>query len=445
VILFVLLPVEAAAVWSLLGGYLLLPSSTSVDVVLLPPLDKFTIPAMVTFLLCWMKGTRSPPPQRSVLIYLLAIAYIASPVFTSFTNSYEVQIGNRSLPGFYPIDGLKYSLHNVIELSPFFVGMRFLCTGHARSLLLKAIPVSAMFYSIPMWFEIRMSPQLHRWVYGFFPHSFAQQYRDGGFRPVVFLNHGLEVAFFVSMAVVAALVATRGKWKILERAPFLVAGYLAVLLLFCKTLGAVLYSLIAAPIVLFTRPKTWVNVAFAIVLLLWAYPLLRTYDLIPVHRVTEAANSVSADRSGSFQMRVTNEDMLLAKANQKPLFGWGAWGRNRVYQQETGEDLSVTDGEWIVQFGTLGWFGYLSLFGLFVVPIWRARSVVRGPVTQNAMVIGGLALLLAVNALDLIPNSDLRPITYLLAGAIAGCVTARYSKKIARIDVDATSAVATAS
>jgi hypothetical protein len=39
----------------------------------------------------------------------------------------------------------------------------------------------------------------------------------------------------------------------------------------------------------------------------------------------------------------------------------------------------------------------------------------------------------------------LRPITYLLAGAIAGCVTARYSKKIARIDVDATSAVATAS
>jgi hypothetical protein len=445
VILFVRLPQESAAIWSLLAGYLLLPSATTVDVVLLPPLDKFTIPAIATFLLCWMKGTPSPAPQRSVLIYLLAAGYIVAPIFTSFTNSYEIQIGDRSLPGFYPMDGMKYSLHNIIELAPFFIGMRFLCTNHARSLLLKAIPISALFYSVPMWFEIRMSPQLHRWVYGFFPHSFAQQYRDGGFRPVVFLNHGLEVALFASMALVAALIGVRAKWKISGRPAPLVAAYLAVLLLFCKTLGALIYSLIAAPIVLFTRPKTWVNVAFAFVLLLSTYPLLRTFDLVPVHHITEAAKSISADRSGSFQLRVTNEDMLLAKANQKPFFGWGSWGRNRVYKQGTGEDLSITDGEWIMQFGTLGWLGYLSLFGLFAVSTWRARSVVRGPVTQNTVAVGGLTLLLAINALDLIPNAGLRPMTYLLAGAIAGCVAMPYSRKVTRMDVKVSSAVVTAS
>lgn len=445
IVLFVMLPVEAAAIWSLLGGYLLLPSATSVDAVLLPPLDKFTIPSIAVFLLCWMKGSQYPPPQRSFIIYLFAIGYIVSPVLTSLTNSYEIQIGNRSLPGFYPMDGLKYSLHNIIELAPFFIGMRFLSTHDARSLLIKAISISALFYSLPMWFEIRLSPQLHRWVYGFFPHSFAQQYRDGGFRPVVFLGHGLEVAFFASIAVISALIGMRARWKILGYRAGPVAGYLAVLLLFCKTLGASLYALIAAPIVLFTRPKNWVNVAVAILLLLCAYPLLRTYDLVPVHHITEAANSISADRSGSFRLRVTNEDMLLAKANQKAAFGWGAWGRNRVYQKGTGEDLSITDGEWIMQFGTLGWFGYLSLFGLFAVSVWRARAVVRGPVTQNSVVIGGLTLLLAVNGIDLIPNAGLRPLTYLLAGSIAGCVAARYPRKLAGAEVKRSPAVATAS
>src|SRR5207302_6506407 len=98
VILFVMLPVEAAAIWSLLGGYLLLPSGVGYDVPLLPPLDKFSIPTLSTFLLCWMKGTRSPAPRPSALIYLLAFGFVLSPVLTTFNNSYELQIGDRSIP-----------------------------------------------------------------------------------------------------------------------------------------------------------------------------------------------------------------------------------------------------------------------------------------------------------------------------------------------------------
>lgn len=53
-----------------------------------------------------------------------------------------------------------------------------------------------------MLYEVRLSPQLHRIFYGYFPHSFAQQVRGGGFRPVVFLQHGLWVAFFAMMMTV---------------------------------------------------------------------------------------------------------------------------------------------------------------------------------------------------------------------------------------------------
>ena len=416
------LPVEKAAIWSLVGGWLLLPSATMVDAPLIPPLDKFTIPAMTTFLLCWMKGPQSPPPPRSLLIYLIAAALFLSPILSTLNNSYELQIGNRSLPGFYPIDGLKLAFHNAIMLAPFFVGMRFFSSEDARATLLRSLPVAALFYSIPMLFEIRMSPQLHRWVYGFFPNSFAQQYRDGGFRPVVFLSHGLEVAIFASMAVIGAMIMMRAKLKIYRKPPTLVAAYLAAVLVLCKTLGATIYAIVAAPIILLTGPRTWMRAAIAIVLVICAYPMLRTFDLIPVHHITELADSISAERSSSFQMRVNNEDILLAKANQKPLFGWGAWGRNRVYEQGSGQDISVTDGTWITQYGLYGWLGYLSYFGLFAASVLRARGAVRGPVTRNGIAVAGLSLLIAINLLDLIPNSWLLPFTYLAAGSVAASV-----------------------
>jgi hypothetical protein len=443
IVLFVRLPVEKAAIWSLLGGYLLLPSGTTVDLPLLPPIDKTSIPAVSAFVLCWMKGTRYPAPQRTLMIYCFALVFVLSPIFTSLNNSYELQIGSRSLPGFYPLDGVKTALRNLITLAPFFVGMRFLSSENGRALLLKSLPGAALFYSVPMLFEIRFSPQLHRWVYGFFPHDFSQQFRDGGYRPVDFLNHGLAVALFAAMAVIAAAIVYRAKWHILRLPAAAVTSYLAVLLLLCKTMGATVYAIVAAPLALFTTPRAWVRLACAILLLVCAYPLLRTYDVVPVHHIAAAAKTISIDRSASFQTRVKNEDMLLSKANEKPLFGWGTWGRNRVFTP-SGEDISVTDGEWIIQFGMFGWLGYLSLFGLLATAALRARTAVRGPVTQASVVIGGLSLLLAVNVVDLLPNSNIFPFTFLLAGSIAGCVRVRTAERsVRRNEVGSRTALAT--
>jgi hypothetical protein len=432
VILFVRLPVERAAIWSLLGGYLLLPSGTTVDLSLFPPLDKSSIPSVTTFLLCWMRGAHSPPPRRSMLIYILAFVFVISPIFTSLNNSYELAIADRSLPGFYPVDALKYSLHNLIVLAPFFVGLRFLSSDHGRELLLKALPTAAVLYSVPMLFEVRFSPQLHRWVYGYFPHDFSMTARDGGFRPVVFLNHGLEVALFAAMAVIAAIVAARGRQRIWQQPATFVAGYLAIILLLCKTLGAAVYAAVGAPLVLFTKPRSWLTVASAILLIVCAYPFLRSAQLIPVHQIASAASIISADRASSFRYRVENEDLLLAKANEKPLFGWGTWGRSRVFQADTGQDIATTDGTWIIQFGMFGWSGYLSLFVLFATALFRARASIGRQVTRETIVLGGLGLLLAVNMVDLLPNSSLLPVTYMLAGSIAGRVRARSAKPIAR-------------
>ena len=414
-----MLPIEAAAIWAMLAGYLLLPSATSVDVHLLPPIDKASVPALATYLLCLAKGSRSPAPRPSLLIYLFAFCFVVSPILTTLNNSYELRMGDRSIPGFYPTDGVKLALQNVLTLLPFFVGMRVLSSDHGRTLLIRSIVIAALFYSLPMLVELRLSPQLQRWIYGVAP-TFAHLVRAGGYRPVVFLSTGLELALFTSMAFIAAVVAVRVKWRLFQMPASAAATYLGGLLLLCKTLGAIISGALAAPLVLFTTPKAWVRVSCVMVLIICAYPMLRNYDLIPVRRVAAAASSVSTDRGGSFTFRIENEDTLLAKANQKPLLGWGTWGRNRVYDQETGTDMSITDGEWILRFGMFGWLGYLSLFGLFATAIFRARAGVQGAVTSSTVVLGGLALILAVNLTDLIPNANLLPLTYLIAGAIAG-------------------------
>lgn len=430
IVLFVQLPLEKAAIWSILGGYLLLPSGISVDVHLLPPLDKSVIPALAAYLVCLMKGATSSAPRRSFIIYLLACAFVMSPLLTTFGNSYELHIGDRSIPGFYPANGLKLVLQNILTIVPFFLGKRFLSSDEARLLLLKTLPTSALLYSVPMLFELRMSPQLQRMVYGAAPSAFAHMVRAGGYRPVVFLSNGLELALFISTAFVAALIVARARGRLSHISLRGAAAYLGCLLLLCKTLGSILYGVAAAPLVLLTKPRLWVRISCVMALIVCAYPALRTADVIPVRGIVAAADTLSAARGGSLQFRLDNEDKLLAKANQKWLFGWGTWGRNRVYDQDTGSDESVTDGEWIIRFGMFGWFGYLSLFGLLAASLFRARARVRGPMTNESAVVAGMALLLAINMVDLIPNANLVPLTFVIAGSLAGCVpiTSRVAK-----------------
>ena len=444
-VLFSRLPLAKAAIWSLLGAYFLLPSALDIDVPGLPSLDKMSITALATLLLCWIYGGQAPRPRRSIMLYLFAAGFIISPILTSFTNSYELSTGGKSIPGFYPLTGLKFAGRNLLLLVPMYIGSRFLSTDHARSALLKAMPAVALVYSLPMLFEIRMSPQLHRWVYGYFPHeSFAQQIRGGGFRPVVFLNHGLAVATFVALALLATLIVLRMRGRIFGQAPALAAAYLSGLLILCKSLGPVIYAVLFAPVIMFLRPRTWIKIACAASLFVCAYPFLRTHQLSPLEPISKLASAVSADRLASFQARLNNEDELLAKANQKPWLGWGGWGRNRIFDKWTGQDISVTDGGWIIYYGVFGWLGYLSLFGLFAIASFRALRLTDKLVTPANLTRGGLALMLALYVLDAIPNGAQLTLIFLLAGSIASSAKAKVPKAATKAPL-APARVATAS
>jgi hypothetical protein len=96
-----------------------------------------------------------------------------------------------------------------------------------------------------------------------------------------------------------------------------------------------------------------------------------------------------------------------------------------VFDQWTGKDISITDGGWIVQFGTYGWFGYLALFGLLAAAMFRAHRAIGPEVTPATIELGGLTLLLTVYVVDQIPNASPMSLTLLVAGSIAAFPAAR--------------------
>jgi hypothetical protein len=168
------------------------------------------------------------------------------------------------------------------------------------------------------------------------------------------------------------------------------------------------------------------TVVLAVSLVVVTYPALRASGIIPIETIRSAASGFSKDRGESLDTRLLNEDILLARAKQRPLFGWGGYNRNRVFvvtDWGATRDITLTDGTWIITLGTGGWLSYISLFGLLsVYPFWHLYRRRRSNISPATL---ALVAMLLFNVLDLIPNSSLRPITWLIAGALAGFTVVR--------------------
>lgn len=405
-----------ALIWSLLGGYLLLPVNIAMDFPGVPALDKTSIPSISALVgaLIFARGPVVRPPREWWLVALMAL-YIISPIFTVLTNRDPLTFGSFLLPGLKPYDAFSAAAYKCIDLLPFVLGYSVLKTTRAQDYFLRALVVAVLGYSLLMMIEVRFSPQLHTWIYGFFPHSFEQQVRGGGFRPVVFLGHGLLVAILTAMAIVAAAYLAQRRATIFGVSAWAWLAYLVVVMILCRSLGALVISAAAlfAMIVMPRKGVRFICGLVAITVLL--YPVLRGADLVPVQAFADQIAAVNDERAGSFQTRIDNEDQLLERADQRPWFGWGGYGRNRVYDEYTGRDLSITDGTWIITIGSNGWVGYIAAFGLLCLPMvvaWR-RGARLSPTSA------ALSLMLAVNLLDLLPNSSLSPLTWLMAGTLA--------------------------
>nr|WP_314262198.1 hypothetical protein [uncultured Devosia sp.] len=395
----------------------MLPPATFVSIPMLPDPDKTTVPNLCAFL-GYLATRKEPWREKSVLFNLVLAIYLLCPIGTVLTNLDPIHFVVGGLSPMLLVEIPASILNTFIVVMPLLVAYELFRDEDSMRELLVALVVAGIAYSIPMLIEIRLSPQINVWIYGFFQHSFDQMMRYGGYRPIVFMQHGLWVAFFAFMTAFAAVTLLRHQPE-RRQINFFICLYLIVVLVLCKSANAIVHIVLFAPMVLFLSPKIQVRIAAVIGAIVLVYPALRGAGFIPTAAISDFANSIDSTRASSLIFRMTNEDTLLAHANRRPWFGWGGWGRSLLHDPVTGEMISVIDGRWIVQLGGSGWFGYVGEMGLLVLPLFLL-SIRAGKTTSSYKYAAGLALILTANLVDLIPNATLIPFTWLMAGALLG-------------------------
>ncbi|MCI0669146.1 MAG: hypothetical protein L0Y64_01655 [Myxococcaceae bacterium] len=416
--------VARTTAWMMFVSVMLLPSSVEYDPPGLPSLDKHRIAfvciaiALQLFhrqqLLGRVRGHNFPRLVFLVMVY--------GAVQTAATNADALTFGRKTLPGLTSYDALSLSMGLLLDCYlPFVVGQRVFRSERDLRDLFEVMRTCALVYAPLILLEWRLSPQLHNWVYGFHPSEFIQAMRGDGFRPVVFMNHGLSVAMWVFSCLCATLALERVGARTL---------FIWVELVLCRSMAPTLYAGLATLLGWLTRPRVSAAVIVAVVFVVTLYPITRATGSFPADDVLEFFRGIDSERAASLEFRMQNEDALLERASVRPTYGWGGFGRNRIWA-EWGQDVSVTDGYWIIMLGTLGYVGWGAFFALLVFPllryVWHFREM---PASSRAMM-SVFALMMALFTLDLLPNarSDFLSIAY--AGML-WTLSERLSQKVPR-------------
>ncbi len=439
VALFSLIPLTAYVFWSKRPQMAVLivaffaalfgPEGAFIKLPLVPPLDKLSLPYLLLFGFALVRARRSIKRAKLMrgIDLLIAMAFIAG--FVTFANNGDgLTYGSwktRSLPPLAINDGLQLGFQELLLAGlPFMLGRALFRSPRDLRDLLHFLVVAGLIQTAFIWVELRLSPQFHTWIYGYGAHSdFLQTIRWGGYRPMVFTAHGLALALFMLVALLSCLVLKKvGEAKIRGRFRIgRVAIYLGLVLLLCKSTGAILYALVLVPLITRATPERQMKIASVLGVLVLLYPALRASDLVPTEWLVEQAQAISPERAQSLEFRFDNEEMLLEKARERITFGWGGHGRRSVYDDEMGKEIAVADGHWIIVLGTRGVVGFIEAFGLLVFPIFFARRRFKrltDGVERRAL--AGFTLIVAICAFDLLPNGLFSNYVYLLAGALMG-------------------------
>ena len=357
--------------------------------------------------------------QKRILFFRPSMAdmpvflWCVCPLISSLTNGL----------GLY--DGLATFLRYVFTWGfPYLVGRLYFSDLEGLRAFAIGMLWGGLVYVPLCLLENVLSPQLHRWVYGFHQNSFAQTFRWGGWRPMVFMNHGLMVGvWMVSAALICYWFWASGALKKIGGIP--IKWCLAALLItsvMARSTGALFLLLVGVCVIYIVKKLRTTLLVACLVIIPFVYVGTRATGIWDGYNLQAfIAENISYDRALSLWTRMENENILAEKAFQRPLFGWGGWGRNRVFDEE-GNDISVTDGLWIIIFGQNGLVG-LGMFMLFLLlPVvhfircypsaqWIHRRVAPG---------GVLAILLCLYMVDNLLNAMINPIFAVIAGGLTG-------------------------
>lgn len=425
-VLFLLYRPPTAVAVSLLVSEMVLPSNYFLPI---HPnwVGKWALPPFVTLLLAVVFArsyVRGSKPFRGIEVSFLV--WLIGSFFTYWTNRDPLHYGPATISGEVFADFANDVLLMLCDpFAMFFLGRIAFRTSRDLTNLHRIAIVSALIYTLPVLFEIRMSPQVSNILYGFIPSAWGMVYRWGGYRPLGLFPTGLHLTSFMLALTIMAVAASRCGIRVRyvpKRAAWI---YLAVVLVLCKSTGAILYAAALIPLVLFASPRRLGQVARILMVVFLAYPILRYFDLIPVDAIVNLFSSnVSSERAGSLGYRFEMEKGMMDLTSLRPWWGWGGYGRAFVHDLVTGRSISIPDGAVVINISTHGWVGLYSYYLPYAYTIFRLPRLIKKIQSRNdRLLLSAMALNCAVILFDLIFNSAFFPIFMVFIGALYGLPT----------------------
>ncbi|MCP4641578.1 MAG: hypothetical protein GY851_14135 [bacterium] len=354
---------------AMLGGLMLLPQACQLELPgVIPDLDKVSVAALGVLIGTFVFHFQSVLSFRPRPLDLVLLAFLAGAVATSLDSG----------RGAY--DGFSTALLETLKLLlPVFLARVHLNTPRAfRTFLLTLIWMSALYAPLAVW-EWRMSPQLHRILYGYFQHSFFQHTRGSFYRPAVCFYHGLTLGrFFAFTAFLAAFPMRKELARWSQAGNYL---FLAPLLGLLTSMSYSPYLLFALLVTLYfsTRRQSWTGYVLPALAFVWLF--LMFLGMNPMAGVTDIVASFNPERAASLQYRIDALDIYRLNILERPILGWGGWGGGR-------EIGVATDSEFLVRALRFGLLGAFLIFGWWV---WTGHVALRFAVRTRGSALGRAA------------------------------------------------------
>jgi tetratricopeptide (TPR) repeat protein len=417
-VLFALLPGRRAATVAVIGAWLLLPPYL-IPISYFPDYSKNSAATVGMILGTLAFGQDRILAFRPRWFDLPMLAWCFCGLVTSLQNDLGVYDGLS--------DVLRQSMYWGL---PYLLGRLYFGDAEGMRSFAVAMVIGGLAYVLPCLWEMRMSPQLLRNIYGIAGWNGGT--RLGGYRPTVFFTTGLELGMWMTAASLTGWWFWRcGLLKRLASIPFgrILLPILLGTTVLCRSSGA-LVLLTGGIFVLWAsiRFKTRIFLV-ALVLTGPIYVGLRVPKLWSGRQMVDLIEGFSPERAESLGYRFMCEELLVVRALERPVFGWGGWNRSAVYFDNTRRDFEhmvPTDGVWILTLGTKGYVGLSLVYLAIGLPtmLFLRRFPVRLWHHPRVAPLALAATLLGLYLIDCLLNGFINIIYLTLAGGLIGIMPA---------------------
>jgi type IV secretory pathway VirB3-like protein len=424
--LFLHLPPHKAAFASYIGAWLFLPVA-NISLPVLPDLSK-GLSVSLSVIVCVILFDSKKLRQLKFCRYdIPMLIWCLCPIATSMSNNLGLWDGLSSSLGAVVFWGISY-----------IVGRLYINSSVSIQDLAISIIIGGMIYVPLILYEVRMSPELHSYVYGFNQSEWIEHIRYGSWRPKVFMQHGLMVALWMALTTTIAFWLWRSRLlkKLFGLPPIFIVAILITTTILCKSANGIAVLFLGCGFYYVCKITKSTIPLIIFLLLIPGYIGVRSTGAWKGESIKEFALLLfDEERAGSLGARMHQEDVFSKKAWERPILGWGGWKRGFPHDVYGDQMTRGVDALWIVAFSENGYVGIGSLvITILIGPLIILRRYKKKVLTnqeKNSNLVVVMSLVAVLFMLDSLYNGMLNPVYVIISGGLVSICLIKYTKNTA--------------